>query len=98
MAKLRKRKVSKFNKFSLIFFSVSMSLLFLSSLIVNSKNSELTINIQKMNQEIETLKHDNEKLNIEISSLQNKDRVFVIAKDAGLDQNQDNIVSIQGEN
>ena len=51
-----------------------------------------------MTSQIASLKAENEKINIEISSLENKDRVYALASDAGLDQNQDNIVSIQGVN
>ena len=68
-----------------------------SSLIVGTFNTSLTINIQKMNNEIEVLKGENEKLNIEISSLQNKDRVYVIAQAADMNQNQANIVSVVGD-
>lgn len=100
MAKLRRRKrrVDRFRKFAVTLFSVALLCLLASSLLIGSYNTSLTINIQKMSNEISSLKADNERLNIEISSLQNKDRVYLIAQDAGLNQNQDNIISIQGEN
>ena len=100
MAKLRrrKRKTSVLNKFAVLFFTVSLICLLGCSLFVGSYNTSLTIDIQKMSNEINSLKAENERLNIEISGLQNKDRVYVIAQDAGLYQNQDNIISIQGEN
>ena len=100
MAKLRKRKrkTSKLSKFAFAFFSLALISLLACSLFVGSYNTSLTIDIQKMTNEIELLKAENEKLTIEISTLQNKDRVYVIAQDAGLNQNQDNIISIQGEN
>ena len=100
MAKLRKRKrkTSKLNRFAIILFSLSLVSLLITSLFLGSYNTSLTINIQKMNSEISSLKAENERLNIEICGLQNKDRVYVIAKDAGLNQNQNNIISIQGEN
>ena len=56
--------------------------------------NSLTMQIQNMNYESETIKTENEKLSIEIQTLQNKDRVYTIAQDAGLEQNQDNVVSI----
>ena len=52
--------------------------------------------IQNMNNQINDLRADNQKLNVEIASLENKDRIYMIAQDAGLNQNQDNIISIQG--
>ena len=56
--------------------------------------TSLTMQIQNMNYESETIKIENQKLSIEIQTLQNKDRVYTIAQDAGLEQNQDNVVSI----
>ena len=100
MAKLRrrKRKTSLFNKFAVLTFSLAFICFLISSLFVATYNQSLTISIQKMNNEISSLKAENERLNIQIASLENKDRVYVIAQDAGLDQIQDNVISIQGEN
>ncbi len=84
--------------FAVIMLTMAFISLILTSLFVGTYNQSLTISIQKMNNEIDTLKTENEKLNIEIASLENKDRVYIIAQDAGLDQNQDNVISIQGEN
>lgn len=97
MAKLRKRKKKNgLNRFAAILFTLSLFSLLVSSLLVGTYNNALTIEIQNMNSEIESLKADNQTLNIEISSLENKDRVYEVAQDAGLDQNQDNVISIQG--
>ena len=52
-------------------------------------------NIQKAQNEAETLRIENQKLSIEIQTLQNKERIYTIAQDAGLEQ-QSNIVSIAG--
>ncbi|MBR2577659.1 MAG: cell division protein FtsL [Erysipelotrichaceae bacterium] len=100
MAKIRRRKRRRnyLNMFAVIMLTLAFISLILTSLFVGTYNQSLTISIQKMNNEIDTLKSENEKLNIEIASLENKDRVYIIAQDAGLDQNQDNVISIQGEN
>ena len=100
MAKLRKtkRKVDHLRRFAVIFFTCSLIALLISSIFINIHNTALTIAIQKMNNEIDTLKSENEKLNIEIAGLENKDRIYMIAQDAGLNQNQDNVISIQGGN
>ncbi len=100
MAKIRRRKRRRnyLNMFAVIMLTMAFISLILTSLFVGTYNQSLTISIQKMNNEIDTLKTENEKLNIEIASLENKDRVYIIAQDAGLDQNQDNVISIQGEN
>lgn len=65
-----------------------------SNLYVGSLKASLMIDIQNMNLKAENLKVENQKINIEIQTLQNKDRVYTIAQDAGLQQNQDNVVSI----
>ena len=54
--------------------------------------------IQNTANRISELKAENEKINISISSLENKERVYTVASDAGLDQNQDNLISLQGAN
>ena len=54
--------------------------------------------IQNITNRISELKLENEKMSISISSLENKDRVYTMASDAGLDQNQDNLISLQGVN
>lgn len=52
------------------------------------------MNIQDMQSEINRLKEENEKITIEISGLENKDRIYEIASTDGLEQNQDNVISI----
>ncbi|MDO4500654.1 MAG: hypothetical protein Q4B60_05195 [Erysipelotrichaceae bacterium] len=98
MAKLRKirRRKLRLNAFAFLFFSLSLLSLLACSLFVGTMNTSLTMKIQNMNNEISQLKAENAKLSIEICGLENKDRVYVIAQDAGLNQNQDNIISIQG--
>ena len=68
-----------------------------SSLFIGTLNTQLTMEIQNKTNEINLLKSENRDLNIEIQSLQNKDRIYVLAQSAGLNQNQDNIVAIAGE-
>ena len=98
MAKIRrrKRKTNKLGRFAVLIFTLSLITLLATSLFVGTYNTNLTMEIQNMTSQIDSLKAENEKINIEISSLENKDRVYAMANDAGLDQNQDNIISIQG--
>ncbi len=67
------------------------------TLFTNSKNTELTIKIQEKNIELASLRNENTSINIEIQSLENKDRVYVIAQAANMNQIQDNVVSVVGE-
>lgn len=53
--------------------------------------------IQKMTEELETLKSNNQNLNYEIQSLVNKDRVYAIAQTANLNQVTENIISVNGD-
>lgn len=89
----RRRKVKFELKCFTVLFVVSLCWLAVS-IIVGSKNTNLTIEIQQMSNELAALKADNQQLNIEIQTLQNKDRIYTMAADAGLVQNQNNIVSI----
>lgn len=93
LVKKKRRRLSFLTKCSIVLTISLMSWLFVS-IFVGSINTSLTIDIQKMAVEVDTLKVENQKLNIEIQTLQNKDRIYTMAADAGLEQNQDNIVSI----
>lgn len=96
MAKIRKtkRRRLRFEGISLILCCVMCFLWLLSTLFIGTINTSLTMEIQSKTNEINLLKNENKDLNIEIQTLQNKDRVYVLAQSAGLDQNQDNIVAI----
>ena len=65
-----------------------------SSPFIKASSTNYTIEIQKAQNEIEDLKETNDNLSIEIQVLQNKDRVYTIAQESGLTQNQDNVVAI----
>ena len=53
--------------------------------------------IQSKKAQIDNLKIENQQLNIEIQNLQNKERIYTIAEQSGLVQNQDNVINIKGE-
>lgn len=99
MAKIvkKKRRRLSFNGIAIITFTISFVVFMISNLLINTINTNLTIKIQKMTDELNTLKNDNQNLNFEIQSLENKDRVYVIAQAANMNQTQDNIVSVTGD-
>ncbi len=99
MAKIvkKKRRRLSFNGIAIIMFTISFVVFMISNLLINTINTNLTIKIQKMTDELNTLKNDNQNLNFEIQSLENKDRVYVIAQAANMNQTQDNIVSVTGD-
>lgn len=93
MIRKKKRRLSFVSKCGIVMTISLVSWLF-TSLFIGSLNTTLTIDIQNMNNELAAVKTENQQLNISIQALQNKDRVYTIAKDAGLNQNQDNVVSV----
>lgn len=99
MAKIVKKKRRKLSLFGLaiVLFSFSLIAWLISSLLVNTVNTNLTMHIQEMNEELADLKGKNQTLSFEISNLENKDRVFAAAEAANLNQVSDNIISVTGD-
>lgn len=90
------RRLSLFG-FSVVFLMFSLFSLLLCSLFVNTTNTNLTIKIQKMQEEIASIENENKSINIEIQSLENKERVYVIAEASNMNLDQSNIISVSGE-
>lgn len=99
MAKIVKKKKRKlqFVVKAFIFLMFSLVCMLASSLYIGTTNASLAIRIQKTNMEIASLRQENQNLSIEIQTLQNKERVYLIAQEGGLNQNQDNVVSIRND-
>ena len=96
IVKKKKRRMTFIAK-AFVFFIFSLVCMLGSSLYVGTMNASLSIKIQKMNNEIAALKSENQTLSIEIQTLQNKERVYVIAEDAGLELNQANVIAVRPE-
>ena len=94
--KKKKRKAKFLTKCSLL-FSMALVMSLFSSIVLGSINTKLTVSIQETQNEIDTLTAENSQLSIDIQTLQNKDRVYTIANEAGMSQSQDNVVSVTGE-
>ena len=99
MAKIvkRKRRKVRLSGFAVLFFSFALISWLATTLFVNTINASLTMKIQAMNDELKQLSSDNQSLNFEIQSLENKDRVYEVAAATNMDQIQDNIIAIVGE-
>lgn len=99
MAKIVKGKRRKLRLRGLALILLTFSLLasLTATLYTNTTNAKLTMKIQEMNEELNELQNQNQSLNFEIQTLQNKDRVFEIASGANMNQIADNIISIVGE-
>lgn len=100
MAKLRRkrRKIDHFSQWATILFVLSIVMYVASSLAFGTRITAWTMDIQNKENQIQTLKEENEKLTIKIAELENKDRVYEIASTNGLKQNQDNVISVQKNN
>lgn len=94
--KKKTRRLSLFG-FSIVFLMFSLFSLLLCSLFVNTTNTNLTIKIQKMQEEIAAIEDENKTINIEIQSLENKERVYVIAEASNMNLDQSNIISVSGD-
>ena len=85
------------NGFALVLFTFSLIAWLATSLLVNTVNNNLTMKIQSMNEELASLRSENQVLNYEINNLENKDRIYAVAEAANMNQVTDNIISVQGE-
>ena len=99
MAKLVKKKRRKLSLkgFAILFFTFALFSWIGTTLFVNTINASLTVKIQKMNDELAELTTQNQTLNFQIQSLENKDRIYEVAQTANMGQIQDNIISVVGE-
>ena len=91
--KIKKRK-KDYLGLSITIFSISLLVYIITSLFVGSMNVSLIYNIQTDKNKIEELKEENSKLSIKISELEGKDRVYTTAQEAGLTQEQSNIIYV----
>jgi cell division protein FtsL len=99
MAKIvtKKRRRLSMNGFALVLFTFSLFAWLATSLLVNTVNNNLTMKIQSMNEELATLRSENQVLSYEINNLENKDRIYAVAEAANMNQVTDNIISVAGE-
>ena len=99
MAKIvkKKRRRLKLQGFAIVLFSFAFIAWLGTTLFVNTINASLTMKIQQMTDELASLTEENQTLNFEIQTLENKDRIYEVAQTANMDQIQDNIISIVGE-
>ena len=89
-----KKKRNKSLKWSISFLLVVFILKLFSSIFLNSYSNNITVNIQNNETKIRELKTENAQLRTDIQVLQNKERIFTIATENGLEQ-QDNVISIK---
>ena len=89
--KQSKRGVSKFAKYFLV-FALFASLF--SNLVIKNVNNSLTIRLEDISRQSVKLKQDNATLTLEIQGLVSKDRVYDVAKEAGLVRQDSNVKNV----
>lgn len=99
MAKLARRKKTKvrIDRVAIVAMVFSLTLWLFATIAIKTRNTSLTMKIQKMQDELIELSSQNQTLNIQIQSLENKERVYEVAVTANMNQIQDNIISIIGD-
>jgi len=95
---VKKRKKLRIERLAVLMLTLSAILALASSLFLRSYNNALTMKVQRAENEIASLKTENDAYRVAIQDLSNKERVLSIAEMEGLAMNQGNVVTIsQGE-
>lgn len=81
--------------FAFTFFAIIVWLF--STLFLRSYNINLSMQQQQIASKISALQVENDAIRVEIQSLNSRERVTNIASDAGLQVNQNNIVTVDGQ-
>ena len=90
----KKRRKIRLEAVAVLLIIPAVILSIFSSLFLRQVKASLMIRIQNMNNECTTLRSENQRLAIEIQTLQNKDRIYNLATEAGLQQNEANVISM----
>lgn len=91
MARIVKKKKRNFWYAAILVLLIIFKLA--STIILSSLSNQYTTSIQEKENQIQDLIAENNRLSIEIQTLQNKDRIYTIANDNGMSLQQ-NVVSI----
>ena len=96
--KTKKRRTVKLTRIASVLLFVAIAACTAKTLFLNTIANGITVDIENINREVAVLESQNDALNLEIQNLMSKDRVYDIATEAGLSQNQNNVISVvEGE-
>lgn len=90
----KKRRKLRLGSFSFFLFLLSCTFYLCSALFLRSYNNSLSSQKQSIEAQISELKVQNDAVSVEVSSLNNRDRITSMAADDGLTLDQENIVTI----
>lgn len=93
----RKQIISKGEKF--LFAAFVMTCAFLMIFIVQTQTEvrAVDVQIQQMEQQIDTVKRENTDLEIQVAELSSYERIWLKAKELGLTLNEKNVKVVSGE-
>ena len=98
MAKIVKRKVQKrkmrIEGVAFLLLAIALCSVLFSSLFIRTQKNHLTMQIEDINAECATLTEANDQLNVEIQNLISKDRVYEIASNNGLTQDDTTVINV----
>ena len=92
--KIRKKQVRHI-RLSIVILFLAVIIYIFTNLFVGVANVSLSYEIQEKQNKIAKLKDENSKLELEISKLEEKERIYDVAYDTGLSLNQNNVISIR---
>lgn len=92
--KIQKRKVKIQSIIVLVFVLVTTAFIY-STLFVKVKNVNLTMQIQELDEKIAQTRVVNDSLSLEIQELASYENISTVAKQAGLTNRQNNIISLR---
>lgn len=93
---IRRKRSIKLLRFSTSLFVVLFVCFLGSATMLKSYNVSLSVNKQKLEQDIKQFSEKKETLQLQVSELSSRPRIMAIAEAEGLEKNQANIVSVAG--
>ena len=94
--KIRKVKKQKdYLSVAIFTFVVAIGLSLYTNLVIGCKIVSLKYEIQTNQNKIQQLKDENDKITIQISDLENKERIYTIAQENGLTMDQENVLWVK---
>ncbi len=95
--KVHKKRRLKIEGLAVLLFSTAICGVLFTSLFVRAQKNSLIIQIEDIQAECTSLKEANHQLDIQIQNLVSKDRIYEIAANNGLSQNENNVINVDGD-
>lgn len=93
----RKQIISKGEKFLVAAFVMTCAFLMIFIVQTQTEVRAVDVQIQQMEQQIDTVKRENTDLEIQVAELSSYERIWLKAKELGLTLNEKNVKVVSGE-